>query len=203
LGIVASLNRPGGNITGVTSLSVEILGKRIEVLRELVPKTAKIGLLVNPNNPNTESSIREVQGLALKGGWIPHFETVGTASDIENAFAMLAQAGVGAALYATDALFSTQYKQLVALAESYHMPFAYPYRDAVESGGLLSYGVVESDAYRQAGIYAGRILKGEKPADLPVQQATRIELAVNLNTAKALGLTIPELIMVRADKVIE
>jgi len=202
-GIVASLNRPGGNITGLTSLGVELLAKRLEILRELVPRTDTIGLLVNPNNPNTDPSVKELERLASAGGWILHVGPVKTGSDLDTAFATLAQVRAGGVLTATDALFTTQRDQIVVLAARYNMPSIYPTREAVEAGGLLSYGVVDADMYRQAGIYTGRILKGEKPADLPVQQSVKIELIINLKTAKALRLTIPETLLATADEVIQ
>jgi putative tryptophan/tyrosine transport system substrate-binding protein len=187
----------------VTSQNVELLGKRLEVLRELIPKAAKIGLLLNPSNPNSEPSVGELQRLADTGGWELHLATASSASEIDSAYARLAQAGVGGVLHATDAPLTTQRDQLVALAARYRLPSIYLNRETVEAGGLLSYGIVEADLYREVGVYTGRILHGTKPSDLPIAQSARIQLFLNLKTAKALGLTVPQSILVRADEVIE
>jgi putative ABC transport system substrate-binding protein len=203
LGLVTSLARPGGNLTGITSLARELLAKRLEILRELLPNVAAIGLLVNPNNPNTESSVRELQALAQAGGWTPHIVAVATESDFDEAFATLVRLKAGAFLHATDQLLSSSYDRMVALAARHRIPAIYTQLDATEDGGLMSYGVSAMDLLRMGGLYAGRILKGEKPADLPVQQATRVELIINMKTAKTLGITVPLSLLGRADEVIE
>jgi putative ABC transport system substrate-binding protein len=203
LGLVASLNRPGGNVTGVTARGRELLAKRLEILRELIPGATAIGMLVNPQNPNTEPSVTELQTLAQAGGWTLHVAAIATVPDLDRAFTSFAQLSVGGFLHATDALFNTRPEQIVALADRYALPGIYTAREAVVGGGLMSYGPHSSDAYRLVGDYAGRILKGEKPADLPVQQATRLEFFLNLKTARALGLDVPTSILLRADQVIE
>jgi putative ABC transport system substrate-binding protein len=202
-GLVAALNKPGGNMTGVIGLSRELLGKRHEVLRELVPNASSIGLIVNPNNPNTEPSVKEIQMLAQVAGWRLHVVRVSSDSELDMAFANLARLKAEALLLGTDGLFNNKYKQIAALAARHAMPGVYQYREFVEAGGLMSYGANRADNYRQLGIYAGRILKGEKPADLPVQQAAKVELVLNLKAAKALGVTFPLSLLGRADEVIE
>jgi putative ABC transport system substrate-binding protein len=203
LGLVTSLARPGGNLTGITRLSRELLAKRVEILRELLPGVTAIGLLANPNNLNTEASVHELQGLAQVAGWTLHVVSVSSESDLGRAFATLADLKIGAFLHATDAIFSSSFNQMVALAIRDRIPGIYSERTAAENGGLMSYGTSLTDAYRQVGIYVGRILRGEKAADLPVQQVTKVELIVNLKTAKALGLTFPPALLNRADEVIE
>ena len=203
LGLVASLARPGGNLTGVTSLGRELQAKRLEILRELVPNVTAIGLLVNPNNPNTEPSVRELQQLARAGAWALHVAAVTTESDFDTAIASLVRAGAGALLPAADSLLSSSSDQIVALANRYRVPAIYTQRYAVENGGLMSYGNSLAEEYRLVGQYAGRILKGEKPADMPVQQATKVELVINLNAAKALGIAVPLSLAYRADELIE
>jgi putative tryptophan/tyrosine transport system substrate-binding protein len=204
LGLVPSLARPGGNLTGVTSLGRELLAKRLEVLRELLPGVKVIGLLVNPKNPNTEPSVSELQQLAQASGWTLNVVAVTAESDLDMAIATLVQVGAGAFLHATDALFVAAYDQLVTLAARYRMPSIYTNRNAVEQlGGLMSYSGNLTEAYRLIGRYTARILKGEKPGDLPVQRVTKVELVINMRTAKALGLTFPTALLVRADEVIE
>jgi putative ABC transport system substrate-binding protein len=203
LGLVPSLNQPGGNITGVTALSRELLSKRLEVLRELLPNAAAFGIIVNPSNPNTEPSVREVRALGQTGGWQVHVVEVRNAAEIETGFASLAQLRVGGILTATDNVINSRTDQLVALASRYAIPTIFQEREAVEAGGLMSYGGDNSEMSRIAGLYVGRILKGEKPADLPVQQATKVELVINIKTAKVLGLTLPLSLLGRADEVIE
>jgi putative ABC transport system substrate-binding protein len=202
-GLVTSLARPGGNLTGITRLSRELLAKRLEILRELLPGVTAIGLLANPNNLNTEASVHELRGLAQVAGWTLHVVTVSSESDFDRAFATLVDLKTGAFLHATDALFNSSFNRMIALAIRHHIPGIYSERTAAENGGLMSYGTSLTDAYRQVGIYVGRILRGEKAADLPVEQVTKVELIVNLKTAKALGLTFPRSLLNRADEVIE
>ena len=203
VGLVASLNRPGGNLTGVAILGTELAGKALDVLHESLPTATSIGLLVNPTNPTTESFTREVQVAAGVLGLRLLVQNASNKSDIDAAFATLGQQGAGALMSMTDPVFFTQIAQLVALAARHAIPTISPFREFTAGGGLMSYGSSNDDAYRQVGVYTGRILKGEKPADLPVQRATKIELVINLKTAKALGLTIPPGILAIADEVIE
>ena len=203
LGLVTSLARPGGNLTGITRLSRELLAKRLEILRELLPSVTSIGLLVNPNNLNTEASVRELQGLAQFGGWTLHVVTVTSEFDFDRAFATLVDLKGGAFLHATDSLFSSSFDRIVALAIRHRIPAIYTERTAAQNGGLMSYGTSLTDAYRQVGIYVGRILQGKNAADLPVQQITKIELTLNLKAAKALGIAFPPALLARADEVIE
>ena len=203
-GLVASLNRPGGNLTGVTSLGIEVAGKCLEVLRELVPAATSVGLLVNPTNPaTTESYTREVQNAARVLGLRLLVQNASKGNEIEPAVATLLQQRVGALMSMTDPIFFTHIDQLVALAARHAIPAISPYREFTAAGGLVSYGSNLNDAFRQVGIYTGRILKGEKPADLPVVQATKFDLVINLKTAKALGLDVPPILVARADEVIE
>ena len=199
LGLVASLNRPGGNITGVTQLSSELLSKRLGLLHDLLPAAAAIGFLVNPTYPGAESQARDLQDAARTLGLQMHVLNAGTEAEINTAFANFAKlrVGVGAGPYAERA------EQFVTLAARHALPTFYQYREYVAAGGLISYGASITDAYRQAGVYTGRILKGEKPGDLPVLQPTKFELVINLKTANALGLTIPPGVLAIADEVIE
>jgi putative tryptophan/tyrosine transport system substrate-binding protein len=202
-GLVASLARPGGNLTGVSILTVEMMPKRLELLSELVPQASMIALLVNPNNPTTEGVIRDVQDAARAKGVQLRVLKASTEGEIDRAFATLVQLRASALVVGPDPFFNSQREQLVALAARHAVPAIYPWRELAEVGGLITYGPGLTAASRQAGIYVGKILNGAKPADLPVQQPTTFELVVNLNTAKALGLTVPPSILARADEVIE
>jgi putative tryptophan/tyrosine transport system substrate-binding protein len=203
LGLVASLNRPGGNVTGTGAFTVELDAKRLEVLRELVPKVVLIGALINPNRPDADAQSQHVQNAARAVGQQVHVLMAGSEREIDTAFTALAQQQIGALLVGADPFFSSRRNQVVALAARHTVPTVYMNRDFVATGGLASYGTNIADGYRQAGIYAAQILKGAKPADLPVIQPTKFELAINLKTAKALGLTVPPTLLARADEVIE
>ena len=203
LGLVASLARPGGNLTGVSTMAPELSPKRLELLSELVPQVGVIALLVNPNNSNTERTTRDMQEAARAKGVQLHILTAGTESEIDAAFATLVQLHAGALVVGGDPFFANRREQLVTLAATHGVPAIYQSREFAEAGGLISYGLNFTAAFRQVGIYAGRILKGVKPDDLPVQQPTTFELVVNLKTAKALGLTVPPSILARVDEVIE
>jgi putative ABC transport system substrate-binding protein len=202
-GLVASLARPGGNLTGVTNLAVELVPKRLDLLCELVPQARVIALLVNPNNPYTEPMIRGVQEAVRAKGVQLQIVTASTESEIDSAFATLDNLHVDALLVGDDVFFTSRRDQITALAASHAVPAIYQFREFAAAGGLMSYGSSLTALIRQLGIYAGRILKGAKPADLPVQQPTTFELAINLKTANALGLTVPQSILARADEVIE
>ncbi len=202
-GLVASLARPGGNLTGFSPFQFELMPKRLELLTELVPQARVIALLVNPNDPRAEGLIRDMQEAArAKGVQLPILKAA-TESEIDAAFATLVKLHAGALLVFPDPFFGTRREQLLALASRHAVPAIYAWREWAEAGGLISYGASIPALFRQAGIYAGRILKGAKPADLPVQQPTTFELVVNLKTAKTLGLTAPPAILARADEVIE
>jgi putative tryptophan/tyrosine transport system substrate-binding protein len=203
LGLVASLARPGGNVTGFSGLIIELSPKRVELLSELVPQARVIALLVNPSNPSTERAVRDVQEAARAKGVQLQVLKAGSESEIDAAFASLVQLHAGALVVAGDAFFASRRDQLAALASRHAVPAIYPLRQFAVAGGLISYGPSLIVIWRQVGIYAGRILKGAKPADLPVQQPTTFELVVNLKTANALGLTVPPSILSRADEVIE
>jgi putative ABC transport system substrate-binding protein len=203
IGLVASLNRPGGNVTGVTLLAVEVGPKLLELLHDVVPRATIMALLVNPTNPNVETQSRTLQVAALKLGLQVHVVNASTERDFDAVFAKLHELRADALMIGQDVLFNTQSGQLASLSVRHAMPAIYVAREFAAAGGLMSYGTNESEAYRQAGIYAGRILKGEKPAELPVQQPTKFELVINLKTAKALGLSIPESFLLLADEVIE
>ena len=202
-GLVASLARPGGNLTGVTFIMTELLPKRLELLSELVPQARAIALLVNPNTPYADPMMRDAREAARARGVQLHVLKASTESEIDAAFASLVQLLAGALVVGTDGFFSSRRDQLVALAARHAVPAIYDVREYAAAGGLISYGTSVTGMYCQAGAYVGRILKGAKPADLPVQQPTRFDLVINLNTATALGLTVPPAILARADEVIE
>ena len=202
-GLVASLNRPGGNVTGVVFFS-EVLGaKRLELLRQLVPKATTIGMLVNPSSPETEAERKDVQAAAQAIGQQLIILDVNSDHEIETAFTTLVQRGADALLVGSGPFLTSHREQLVALAARHGLPTSYGLRDFVVAGGLMSYGASITDAYRQVGIYTGRILKGEKPADLPVMQSTKFEFVINLKTAKALNLSVPQIMQMTADELIE
>jgi putative ABC transport system substrate-binding protein len=204
LGLVASLGRPGGNITGVTSLNVEVAPKLLELLHELVPTATVIALLVNPASPTqTESTTREAEGAARRLGLELHVVRARTERDFDGVFANLVKLRAGGLVITPDSLFISRREQLGELAFRYAVPAISPYREFAAAGGLVSYGTNVPNLFRQVGIYTGRILKGEKPADLPVQQAVKLELVINLKTAKALGLDVPLPMLMRVDEVIE
>jgi putative tryptophan/tyrosine transport system substrate-binding protein len=202
-GLYASLARPGGNLTGFSMLVAELMPKRLELLCELVPQVGVIALLVNPTNANAERMISDVQEGGPAKGVQLHVLKAATESEIDAAFASLAQLHIGALLVGADPLFNNRREQLVALASRYAVPAIYEWRESVAAGGLISYGPSLTAAFRQVGIYVGKILKGAKPADLPVQRPTVFELVINLKTAKALGITVPQTLLGRADEVIE
>jgi len=204
LGYVASLSKPGGNLTGVTTLNVELGPKRLELMHELVPTTTVLGLLVNPTYVvQSEILSRDVQAAARSVGLEIHILHASTENDLVAVFASLSQLRVKALVIGADAFFNSRSEQLAALALRYAVPAIYQYRPFAAAGGLMSYGGNIAESYRQVGVYVGRILKGENPADLPVQQFAKIELIINLKTAKALGLTVPITLLGRADEVIE
>jgi putative tryptophan/tyrosine transport system substrate-binding protein len=202
-GIVASMSRPGGNITGITLVSSETAAKRLGLLLELIPANAVIAVLANPNNPVSEPQLKELQTAARSLGRELFVLNASTESDLATAFAMIEEKHIGGLLVAADPFFDDRRAQIVSLATKYKVPACYVRIDFVKEGGLMSYGPDATDAFRQAGIYAGRILKGEKPADLPVMQPTKFELSINLSTAKSLGLTVPPTLIARADQVVE
>jgi putative tryptophan/tyrosine transport system substrate-binding protein len=203
LGLVASLNRPGGNITGVSFLLDTLVAKQFEVLHETIPKTALIGFLVSPTNPYAESDMNNVLAAAELVGQKIIIVKAHTDSELEAAFTTLVQQGAGALVVCADPFFTNRQDKLIESAARQKIPAIYYIREFAAAGGLMSYGTSITDAGRLVGLYAGRILKGEKPAELPVQQSVKVELIVNLKTAKALGLTVPSHIVARADEVIE
>jgi putative ABC transport system substrate-binding protein len=203
LGLVAGLNRPGGNVTGVTFVIAELGAKQLGLLHELQPGAVRVGVLVDPNFPLIESFVSDVQAAASSVRKQIEVLEAPTGRDIDTAFASLAQKPIDALLVGPSPLFNNRRVQLVTLATYHRVPAIYPWREAAEVGGLMSYGTSLSDAYRQAGVYTGRILKGEKPADLPVMQSIKFEFVINLNTAKAFGLSFPPGLLAIADEVIE
>lgn len=203
LGLVASLNQPGGNVTGVTQTNTEITPKRLQILHELAPTASVMALLVNQANPTVATNIKELQAAARTLGLELHVLNASTDRDFDGAFAKLPELRAGGLVIAGAPFFTSRIKQLAALTVHYAVPAIHANREFAVAGGLLSYGTDPTDAYRLAGNYTGRVLKGDKPADLPVQQATKVELIINLKTANALGLTVPLTLLGRADEVIE
>jgi putative ABC transport system substrate-binding protein len=203
LGLVANMNRPGGNVTGVTQLSSELVAKRLGLLHDLIPTAKNVGLLLEPRDPRAESQTTEMQEAAQAVGLHIHILNASTEGEIETAFAGLVQLKADALLVGTGTLFLRRAEQLAALAAQYRVPTIYQYRLFAAAGGLISYGASLIDSYHLAGVYTGRILKGEKPADLPVVQPTKFELVINLKTAKALGLAIPSGVLAIAEEVID
>jgi len=203
LGLVASLNRPGGNITGVSQLSSELVSKRLGLLHDLIPSARTVGFLVNPADPRTESQTSEMQEAGRTLGLQLHIMNASTEAEIDTAVASSSVLRLGALVVGTGDLFSRHSERLAASIARQEVPAIYQYREYAAAGGLISYGASLTDSYRQVGIYTGRVLKGEKPADLPVMRPTRFELVINLKTAKALGLTIPPGVLAIADEVIE
>ena len=203
IGLVASFNRPGGNVTGVSAMNVELTGKRLQLLHELVPGATRFAMLDNPTNPVSQSRIAEAQAAARTLGLQLLVLNASTESDFEPAFATLVQQQAAALSVSSNTLYLNRHQQIVALAARHRVPAIYSIHEAVAAGGLMSYGSPRADSYRLAGNYTGRILKGEKPADLPVQQPTKVELHINMKTARTLGLNFPTALLVRADAVIE
>jgi putative ABC transport system substrate-binding protein len=204
LGLVSSFNRPGGNVTGLTLFYIAVTGKRLELLLELVPTAAIIGLLVNPGSPTiAENEVRSVQSAAAVLGRQVRILSASNEAQIEETFAAAAQQRIAALIMSSDAFFTNRRNQVATLAARYTIPTIYAWREYVTAGGLLSYGNSLTDGYRRVGVYTGRVLKGEKPADMPVMQPTKFELAINLKTARALGLEVPPSLLARADEVIE
>jgi putative ABC transport system substrate-binding protein len=203
LGLIASLNRPGGNLTGVTTIGVELEPKRLELLHELVPAATTIAALVNPTNPNAETLLRDLQAATRRLGLKLQVLNADTERDFDTVFASLVDMQAGGLLIGTDGLFVSRSEHLAELTVRHAMPAIFQFRGFAAAGGLMSYGGSLAETYRQCGVYTGRVLKGEKPADLAVQRVTRVELIINLKTAKALGLEIPPTLLARADEVIE
>ena len=203
-GLVAALAHPGGNITGITNITAELAGKRLELLKEIIPRTTRIAVLVNPNDPNAPLQMRNAESAARSLGiQLQPVVHVRSAEDLENAFAAAVKGGAGAAIRMVDPLSSSLRKETVSLAAKHRLPVVYAFREDAEAGGLLAYGTNLPEQFRRAATLVSKILKGAKPADIPVEQPTKFELVVNMKTAKTLGLTIPNSILVRADKVIE
>ncbi len=203
LGLVASISRPGGNLTGVTYFGGPLEAKRLELLRELVPASAAVAFLVNPKNPNAESNTREIEAAGRTTGQRIEIVNAGSKGDFDAAFATMVERRVEGVIFSGDPLFTSERVQLVALAASHRLPAVYQWREFVTSGGLMSYGTSQTTSYHQAGLYAGLILKGARPQDLPVLQPTKFELVINLKAAKTLGIAIPATLLARSDEVIE
>jgi putative ABC transport system substrate-binding protein len=202
-GAVAALNRPGGNVTGVSLLTVAMEAKRLQLLHEVAPNVAVVAIIVNPNNPQADEQLQELRDAAHALGVQVEAFKAGSPREIDTAFATLVEKRAGALLIAADAFFNSRREQFVVLSARHALPAIFPYREFPAGGGLMSYGTNLADGYRQEGIYAGRILKGEKPADMPVQQVVKVELVINLQTAKSLGVNMPLPLLGRADEVIE
>ncbi|MFZ1950966.1 MAG: ABC transporter substrate-binding protein [Pseudolabrys sp.] len=202
-GLVASFNRPGGNVTGAIFIGTTLTAKKLELLREIAPQVTDIGLFVNPTGTIAKIQIKDMGEAVQRLGLRLHVANVSSQGEIDTAFAALSQLKVGALVVGTDPIFATYNGQLISLAARYKIPAIYNIREYCEAGGLMSYGANLADTWSQAGIYVARILKGEKPADLPVVQPTKFELAINVKTAKAMGLTVPPQLLSRADQVIE
>jgi len=203
IGLVASLNRPGGNVTGMSIFPSQLAAKSVQLLKELRPAATLIGYLVNPSNPAAHLYAEEASNAAKALGIAVHILNASTESNLDEAFASLAKADAGGLVVPAEPFFDSQRDRLVALAARHAIPAIYGLREYAVAGGLMSYGASLPDSYRRAGIYVGRVLKGEKPADLPVQRATKYDLVLNLKVARALGLTIPPMLLARADEVIE
>jgi putative ABC transport system substrate-binding protein len=203
VGLVAGLNRPGGNVTGVTSLNLELVPKRLELLHELLPNASFLALLINPASPLAESMARDGDATARALGLVLHILHASAEGDFDNVFNAFGKLRAGGLVIGIDPFFTSRIEQLGALTVRYGVPAIYQYPEFTAAGGMMSYGGTRTDQARQVGIYAGRILRGEKPADLPVQQATKVELIINLKTAKAFGITVPLALLTRADEVIE
>ena len=203
VGLVTSISRPSGNVTGLTLFSGTLFGKRLELLREVVPASGKIAVLVNPDNLNAETRLNDIQEAALAVGQRIVIVTASSERDFVTAFATVGQQEATALLVSDDPYFGSRRDQLIALTARHALPAIYSNREFAEAGGLMSYGTNYADVHRQAGIYTGQVLKGAKPADLPVMLPTKFELVVNLKTAKTVGVTIPTSLLLRADEVIE
>jgi putative tryptophan/tyrosine transport system substrate-binding protein len=203
VGLVSSLNRPGGNITGISFFVTTLGAKRLELLRDLVPAATAIGFLANPSNPNAESEMADVQAAARMLGRRIHLQNASSGAEVDAAFANFMQNGMNAVVVGSDAFFLNQRDLLSTLATRYVLPTMCDVREHAVAGTLISYGTDRNDAYRQAGIYTGKVLKGEKPSELPVMQSTKFELVINVKTAKAFGLTVTPSLLARADEVIE
>ena len=202
-GLIKSLNHPGGNVTGVNQFASVLIAKRLELLREMVPKIAAIGVLTNSTNPNSKPELKDLQVAATALGCAVHVASATTEREIEPALEQVIAQGAGALVIGTDALFVSRRVQVVSLVARHALPASYTIREYTEAGGLMSYGANRADLWRQVGVYAGRILKGESAANLPVLQPTKFELVINLKTARALGLEVPPTLLARADEVIE
>ena len=203
IGLVASFNRPGGNVTGITSIGTELASKRLGLLRELIPDVKNIALLTNPTSPASVGERKDIEGAARRIGWEVRVLHASTADEFEPAFAGLVRERIGALIISVDTFYYGEMARLATLAERYAVPTIGPVREFAEAGGLISFGANIPDMYRLTGIYTGRVLKGAKPADLPVLQPTKFELVLNLKAAKTLGLTVPNTVLVSADEVIE
>ena len=202
-GMVASLARPGGNITGISIMAFELNGKRLELLSDLVPKAEHFALLINPSNPTAKRVVEEVQANARAKGLRLNVLNASNEHDIDAAFSDLGRQRESGVIVAADAFFNSRRNQIVALASHQSLPAIYEWREFVAAGGLISYGASQMDLFRQVGVHVGRVLAGANPADLPIEQPTKFELAINMNTAKALGLAVPQSIIARADEIIE